>query len=414
MTLETDVAIVGPGPYGLSLAAQLRARGVSFRIFGPPMKFWRDMPRGINLKSFAFATSIVVPERGNTFPEWCRANGLEDHEPCTMQSFAAYGMWIKDRFVSDLEPAPVTNVAARGRGFEVTLATGERFSARRVALTTGLSYFANLPAELRSLPPELASHTFDHTEYERFAGQEVAVIGAGASAVEAAALVHECGGRAQLLVRNAEVVFHNRMSRDRSLVERINYPLSVIGPGRKNWVLEKFPLALRILPEERRARLSMRYLPPAAPWWIRDRFDGNVATHVRTKVVSAERAGKRVRLRLVENGSERAIEVDHVIAGTGFDFDLDRLTLLDPELRRRVRRIMRGPALSINFETSVEGLYFLGPVAALSFGPIFRFVCGAEYAAPAVARHLAGPVRELTSVARRWTTRPRAGGATAG
>jgi hypothetical protein len=79
-----------------------------------------------------------------------------------------------------------------------------------------------------------------------------------------------------------------------------------------------------------------------------------------------------------------------------------------------MRRILRGPALSINFESSVDGLYFMGPVAALSFGPIFRFVCGAEYAAPAVARHLAGPVRELATAARRWTARPRPGGATVG
>ena len=129
MTLdETDVAIVGPGPYGLSLAAQLRARGVSYRIFGPPMKFWRDMPLGINLKSFAFATNLTVPERGFTFPEWCRSQALEDHEPCTMQSFATYGLFIKDRFVPDLEPAPVTNVLGPGRGFEITLATGNGFA----------------------------------------------------------------------------------------------------------------------------------------------------------------------------------------------------------------------------------------------------------------------------------------------
>ena len=41
-----DIAIVGAGPYGLSLAAHLKAAGVSFRIFGKPMSTWRDhMPR---------------------------------------------------------------------------------------------------------------------------------------------------------------------------------------------------------------------------------------------------------------------------------------------------------------------------------------------------------------------------------
>ncbi len=403
---ETDVAIVGPGPYGLSLAAQLRARGVKFRIFGPPMKFWKDMPKGINLKSFAFATNLYVPVKGFTFPEWCRSQGLEDLEPCTMESFAAYGIWIKDRFVADLDPTPVTNVASNGRGFEVTLADGRHVRARRVVLSTGLSYFANMPASIRDLPEEHASHTFFHTDYSRFAGQDVAVLGAGASAIEAAALLHEAGARAQLVVRGAETVIHSRMKKDRSLAERFKYPISVLGPGRKNWVLEKFPLALRLLPEERRARIAMGYLPAAAPWWIAERFEGNVAVHLRTEAVGAQRVGKRVKLRLRENGStERDIEVDHVIAGTGYDFDLDRLTMLDPELRGRLRRIVRGPSLSINFESSVSGLYFMGPVASLSFGPLFRFVCGAHHAAPAVARHLAGPMRELATAPRRWTAR---------
>src|ERR1700723_3715475 len=111
---ETDVAIVGAGPYALALAAQLRARGVDFRVFGPPMKFWRDMPLGLNLKSLAFATSIYVPEKGHSFPEWCRARKLEDHEPCTMGSFAAYGMDMQGRFVPDLEPVEVTRVAQVG------------------------------------------------------------------------------------------------------------------------------------------------------------------------------------------------------------------------------------------------------------------------------------------------------------
>ena len=99
---EVDVAIVGSGPYGLSLAAHLRRRGVPYRIFGPPMKFWRTMPPGLNLKSFAFATSISVPEKGHSFPEWCRGRGLEDREPCTMESYAEYGMLMQQRFVPDL------------------------------------------------------------------------------------------------------------------------------------------------------------------------------------------------------------------------------------------------------------------------------------------------------------------------
>src|SRR5215813_11527746 len=169
---DTDVVIVGAGPYGLSLAAHLRKRNVSFRIFGEAMKFWRQMPIGINLKSLAFATNISVPEPGHTFPEWCRQRSLEDFEPCTMQSFAAYGLWMQQRFVPDLESEQVTNVAANGRGFTVTLSSGSRMNARCVVIATGLTHLARVPDVLRGLPHELASHTFFLSDYTGFRGKE--------------------------------------------------------------------------------------------------------------------------------------------------------------------------------------------------------------------------------------------------
>jgi cation diffusion facilitator CzcD-associated flavoprotein CzcO len=191
MRSETDVAIVGSGPNALSLAAHLREHGVAFRIFGPPMRFWRDMPVGINLKSFAHATNVCVPTNGPSFPEWCRERGLEDFEPCTMQSFAAYGMWMAERFVPDIESIEVSRVsAAPSGGFELVLASEGRLLARRVVFATGLSYLAFTPEVLRALPPGLVTHTFDLSDYSSFRGKEVAVVGGGASAIEAGALVH--------------------------------------------------------------------------------------------------------------------------------------------------------------------------------------------------------------------------------
>lgn len=44
---DCEVAIVGAGPYGLSIAAHLQGCGVDFRIFGVPMQNWRKaMPVG--------------------------------------------------------------------------------------------------------------------------------------------------------------------------------------------------------------------------------------------------------------------------------------------------------------------------------------------------------------------------------
>ena len=403
---RSDVAIVGSGPYALSLASQLRARGVDFRIFGPPMKFWHDMPRTINLKSFAFATNIYVPAKGNTLPDWCRSHGKRHHEPCPMSTFAAYGMAMQSRFVPSLEPVQVVRVSIADGGFELTLESEERLFARRVVFATGLTGFSNVPGVLRSLPSDLLSHTFDlgDREYDRLRGKDVIVVGGGASAIEAGALVHEVGGRAQILVREAEAIFHETIGEGhRSLYERLRWPASAIGFGLKSRVLEMVPMGLHFVPEGPRVRFIKKHLGPAAPGWIKDRVVGKVPILVRTQVLAAERSGDRVRLRLRSEGeADRTVEADHVIAGTGYVADVDRLTYLDAGLRRQVRRVERAPKLSINFESTVKNAYFLGPVAAMSFGPLFRFVAGADYAAPALARHLAGPMRAVSSVLRRF------------
>ena len=61
MSDRIDVAILGAGPYGLSIAAHLAQRGLSFRIFGKPMQSWLQMPCGMTLKSEEFASSLYDP-----------------------------------------------------------------------------------------------------------------------------------------------------------------------------------------------------------------------------------------------------------------------------------------------------------------------------------------------------------------
>jgi thioredoxin reductase len=383
----TDVAIIGAGPYGLSLAAHLRARGVNYRIFGEAMRFWRDMPVGVNLKSLAFATSISVPKSGHSFPNWCRSHGLEDFEPCTMQSFSAYGLEIQKRFVPDLEEVLVTNVSSRTDGFEVALSSGEQLRAQNVVVCTGLSGLAQIPDILQGLGPDRMRHTFDISDYGEFRSKSVAVVGAGASAVEAGALVCEAGGSSEVFVRGREAVFHGRTPRVRPLWERIKNPMTVLGAGRDNWVIQQLPLSVHMLPLERRTRFVKRYLGPASPWWIKDRILGKVPIHVRHELVEVREANRRVQLTMRDGeGSLRNVEVDFVIAGTGYDANVSRLKFFDPKVLERIHRTEQAPTLNINFESSVPGLYFAGPLSFMCFGPLFRFVTGAEVTARRLAR----------------------------
>ncbi|MGA2447174.1 MAG: NAD(P)-binding domain-containing protein [Polyangiaceae bacterium] len=392
-----EVAVIGAGPYGLSVAAHLRARGVGFRIFGHPMSFWLRMPSSLNLKSYGFATNVYVPHADYDFPGYCRTRGLEPFDPCTMKSFAEYGLWVQERLVPEVEQVRVERVGSARDHFDLTLSSGETLSARQVVVAVGLSYFARMPEALGGLPQELASHTADHIDYDRFKGKEVAVVGAGASAVEAAALLHEAGAGVQLLVRGEPPFFFDRIKPHRSLLERLRVPNSALGQSQFSWLLEHVPFGPHFLPEERRVRLLNSYLGPSAPWWIRKRFEGNVPVHAHCSIEHAEPSGPRVRLRLRDGqGGERVVAVDHVVAGTGYDPSADRMTFLDEELRARIERTERAPRLSRHFESSVSGLFFVGPASALSFGPLFRFVAGAKYAAPTVAArsaHLAAWAR---------------------
>jgi cation diffusion facilitator CzcD-associated flavoprotein CzcO len=353
------------------------------------MRFWRNMPIGVNLKSLAFATNIAVPKDGYSFPNWCRRHGLEDFEPCTMQSFSAYGLEIQKQFVPDVEEVLVTSVSLRSGGFELALSSGERLRSRKVVVCTGLSGLAQIPEVLRELSPDCMRHTFDISDYSEFRNKTIAVIGAGASAIEAAALVHEAGGHSEIFLRGQEAVFHGRTPRVRPLWERIKNPMTVLGAGRDNWVIQQLPLIVYRLPHERRTRFVKRYLGPASPWWIKDRVLGKVPIHVRHEVVEARNASQRVQLKVRDGeGSLNNVEVDFVIAGTGYDVNVSRLKFLDPVILDRLHRTERAPTLDINFESSVPGLHFTGPLSFMCFGPLFRFVTGAEVTARRLARRL--------------------------
>lgn len=388
------VAIIGAGPYGLSIAAHLRGRGVPYRIFGDPMQTWKPMPRSLSLKSLGFASSLSIPVRGTDFPTWLGARGLETLEPISYADFTQYGLELQRTFVPDCEPVVVSKVELAGRGrFALTLQSGEHLETRAVVVAVGVGPFQRMPPDLEKLGRSLVSHTFGNYVFSSYAGQRVAVVGAGQSALEAAVLLHEAGAQVQLISREPPI-FHGHTPRNRPLLDRIREPLTVLGAGRKNWVLEHLPWAVRYAPEAPRVRLARTYLGPAGAWWLRDRFEGKVKVTSPVTITSVrERAGRAVLRLSSQSGPEREEEFAHVVCGTGFDHDLRRLGFLAP-LRDRLSLIQgRAPALSGHFESSVRGLYFVGPFSAYAFGPLFRFVCGATYTAPTVAGHLARTVR---------------------
>jgi thioredoxin reductase len=388
-----DVAIIGAGPYGLSIAAHLRALGVDYRIFGNPMSTWlTQMPKGMRLKSEGFASSLSDPS--STFPlaAFCKESGLPYADlglPVSLDTFTAYGLEFQKRFVPNLENKQVLSVRRSGDNFQIRLESGETVIAHRVIMAVGISHFGYVPPVLSELPEEFVTHSSRHHSLEHFRGKEVAVVGAGASAVDIAALLHQAGAAVQLIARKPAIRFHDPPTgKPRSLVQRLKHPQTGIGFGWRMVFYVNTPHLFHLLPEQVRLGVVRKTLGPAPGWFVKNDVVGHVPFHLATEVQSAKIENGRLALELTSSQGTKNLVVDHVIAATGYRVNVNRLQFLDPDLMTAIKAVESTPVLSMNFESSVPGLFFVGTSAANSFGPLMRFAYGAEYVAGRLCRHI--------------------------
>ena len=386
----TDIAtaIVGAGPYGLSIAAYLKARGRSYELFGVPLESWREhMPDGMVLKSEPFASNLWDPGRHYTLEKYCRAHGL-DYQPArlplSLAKFLEYAEWFRRTAVGESTRIKVRRIALDGKRFRLELEDGSIRTARQVVLATGHMAFRRMPVELETLPAPLALHSADIKDLRRFEAKDVTVIGAGQSALETAALVREAGGTVRVLVRERQVLWNERPVA-RSLMARIRAPESGLAIGWRSLAVAELPRIFRQFDMDKRHRFVARNWGPAGSWWLKDRIEGRIEILLEHRVTAAAADGARARLTIAGPGGARELLTDHVIAGTGYEVSVERLTLLDPALRARIARERAVPALRSNFETSIPGLYIVGIASAPTFGPVMRFMFGAKHAAPIVA-----------------------------
>ncbi|MEU5597053.1 FAD-dependent oxidoreductase [Streptomyces sp. NPDC020298] len=396
--MNQPVAVIGAGPFGLSTAAHLRARGIPVRVFGDPMVSWRDhMPAGMLLKSTPVASSIDCPQPGHALADYCDAAGVRrlvtDEDIIPVETFIAYGEWFQQRLLPDLERVRVVSVdRGAGGGFELKLDSGESFTARAVVVATGLSGLAHLPAELASAAPDgpsltgPVSHSSQHHDLTRFSGKELIVVGAGQSALETAALAAEAGARVRVVSRGRGRVAFGAPPWNQPRLR----PESPFGRAWSLWALSYYPHPYRYLPARTRHYLVRRVLGPLGAWWLRDRFEGKVGVEEIERLAGADVFdGSPVLTVRTHAGQANQLPADHVIAATGYRVDIAAMDFLGHELRTRLTVSRGAPRLSAGYVSSVPGLYFTGLPAASSYGPVMRFVCGTEFASPRLAKHLA-------------------------
>ena len=223
-------------------------------------------------------------------------------------------------------------------------------------------------------------------------------MGAGASAVVVAVTLARAGARPVLVARSPEVRFSGPPGGPRSVASRLRQPGSGLGPGWRSRASCDAPDLFRVIPSRLRPEIVRRHLGPSSAWHLRADFEATVEVYGGRVLLEAEEAGPGVRLVLSRHqdepgGSGTVVRVDHVICATGYRADVQRLPFLAPGVLADLRTVGASPSLSRTFESSVPGLYFLGLPAAVSFGPVMRFMYGDAFASRRLVRALSRDAR---------------------
>jgi cation diffusion facilitator CzcD-associated flavoprotein CzcO len=388
-----DVAIVGAGPYGLSLAAHLGARRRRVRVFGAPMRTWRTMmPPEMLLRSHWSETRLSAPGDRGTLQCWADDVGGEKIEPVPLQSFLRYADWFREKFVPDVDEADVIRLERGAGTFRVTTAGGDELDARRVVSAVGVTPFPRrLPQVAEVEAAGRVSLAIEHQQFGRFAGRRVLVVGGGQNGLESAALAHAAGAASVEVAVRSEVRWFRRREHweDRGWAHerlfRLAYPIVGFGPPPINRLV-LHPDLFSTLPVSMRERLNTRLLRPGGSPWVRDQVEGQIPVTVGVTVTGAHEDGGEVHVQL-SDGTDRV--VDHLIVCVGYRFDLDALQWIAPETRELIETEDGWPALDRTFRTrSLPELSFIGYAAEHRFGPLSRFVAGTTFTSQRAASAL--------------------------
>ena len=374
--IDTQLLVIGAGPYALSTAALARERGIHTAILGSPMGFWRtNMPTGMLLRSGP--DWHLDGAATHTLEAYLAERGIETREvdPIPIGVFLEYADWFRKAKGVEVREELVDTLTKENGRFEASLASGERIRADVVVSAPGIRTYANVPDWASSLPAGYAAHTCDLVRFDDMADARVLIIGGRQSAYEWAALIKEHGAARIDIVHRHEIPRFERVSW-KFVDAHVEQTVSMPGYWRNLPKSEQDAIAKRFWEV---GRLTLEYwLTPRLEWAGIKRWPG-------TEVVEVTQSGDdEVHVRLSDS---TRLTADRVVFASGYRADLGKVSYL-AGLLAEIELSNGFPVLDNAFQTSVEGLYITGFSATRDFGPFFGFVKGAPAAATLIVRDL--------------------------
>jgi thioredoxin reductase (NADPH) len=180
-----DVVIVGAGPAGLAASLTTAHRGLTTLIVEA-----KDHPGGQPWFLYAHKRIVDVP----AFPD-----GITGEELSSRMYRQARNARVQFRFNEELVSIGDTDEVEREDSLKVVVTSKGEYRCRKVILAFGLLHYPRRLAALDKLGSRNVHYKIPRIgDYE---GGEIAVIGGGDSAIDAAAMVLERNGHPHVIVR---------------------------------------------------------------------------------------------------------------------------------------------------------------------------------------------------------------------
>ena len=381
VTTDTDLLIIGAGPFGLAIAAAAAHAGIEHLIVGKPMEFWRKhMPKGMYLRSAC--DWHLDPQNKDTIEKFVALQGKtsRDVEPLSLDFYLSYVDWFQQQ--KNIQPLPVyiqrLDHSSTDNTFTATTVDGDTIHAQRVALAPGFKHFTNIPDELKSrLLEGHFVHTCEFADFSNSAGKRYLIIGGRQSAFEWAALLIEAGAAAVHLSHR-----HESPTFDEADWSWVNAMVDKIAENpawyRNLSQTEKDEIAHRMWAE---GRLKLE------PWLAPRVQNDRIHLWPRTEVMACREQGNGELQVELTNGE--TVEVDQIILATGYKVNIAQLPVLaSGNILDELKTRNGFPELDDHFETSIPGLFITSMPAAQDFGPFFGFTIAVRAAAQLICERL--------------------------